>query len=263
MTNHYNTLGVDRNSSPDEIKKAYRKLASQHHPDKGGDTATFQNIQTAYDILSDPQKRQHYDNPQPQGFGGFAGSPGGFQFHTQGFDFNEVFGHMFRNNNGFQNPTATFRTTIWLSLEQVYHGGEQLLQGPIDNKLIRIEIPKGIENNTVLRYDNLIPNGVLTVEFKTHTHPKFERKGPHLYSTHKIDIMDLIVGTTFEFTTISNKTLEVIVNPKTQPDSLMRLSSQGLPINNSFGDQFVLLKPYISDTIDSRITDSILLSKQQ
>ena len=88
MTNHYNTLGVDRNSSPDEIKKAYRKLASQHHPDKGGDTATFQNIQTAYDILSDPQKRQHYDNPQPQGFGGFSGSPGGFQFHTQGFDFN-------------------------------------------------------------------------------------------------------------------------------------------------------------------------------
>jgi DnaJ-class molecular chaperone len=65
---HYNTLGVAKNASPDEIKKAYRKLASQHHPDKGGDKAKFQEIQVAYDTLSDTNKRQQYDNPAPQGF---------------------------------------------------------------------------------------------------------------------------------------------------------------------------------------------------
>ena len=66
---HYATLGVAKSATPDEIKKAYRKLASKHHPDKGGDTATFQKIEEAYRILSDTQQRQQYDNPMPQGFG--------------------------------------------------------------------------------------------------------------------------------------------------------------------------------------------------
>ena len=68
MQNYYDILGVSENASPDEIKKAYRKLASKHHPDKGGDTLQFQNIEEAYRILSDPAQRQQYDNPQPQGF---------------------------------------------------------------------------------------------------------------------------------------------------------------------------------------------------
>jgi curved DNA-binding protein CbpA len=59
---HYQTLGVAKNATPDEIKKAYRKLAAQHHPDRGGDTAQFQKIQQAYDILSDPAKRAQHDN---------------------------------------------------------------------------------------------------------------------------------------------------------------------------------------------------------
>lgn len=62
MSNHYETLGVDRTDSPEQIKAAYRKLASKHHPDReGGDTATFQRIQKAYDVLSDPEKRAKYD----------------------------------------------------------------------------------------------------------------------------------------------------------------------------------------------------------
>ena len=67
MADHYQTLGVDRNASQDDIKRAYRKLASQHHPDKGGDTKKFQELQTAYDTLSDPNKRSQYDNPQQIG----------------------------------------------------------------------------------------------------------------------------------------------------------------------------------------------------
>ena len=67
MTDHYTTLGISKQASADEIKKAYRKLASQHHPDKGGDTAKFQQIEEAYRTLSDPDSRSQYDNPQPQG----------------------------------------------------------------------------------------------------------------------------------------------------------------------------------------------------
>jgi len=70
MTDHYAALGVPKTASADEIKRAFRKLASQHHPDKGGDTAKFQAIQAAYAVLGDEQKRAEYNNPQPQ-FSGF------------------------------------------------------------------------------------------------------------------------------------------------------------------------------------------------
>jgi preprotein translocase subunit Sec63 len=63
MTDHYATLGVAKTATQDEIKRAFRKLASQHHPDKGGDTQKFQEIQAAYDTLGDAAKRQAYDNP--------------------------------------------------------------------------------------------------------------------------------------------------------------------------------------------------------
>ena len=61
---HYSTLGVNKTATPDEIKKAYRKLAMQHHPDKGGDITKFQEITNAYETLSDTNKRFQYDNPQ-------------------------------------------------------------------------------------------------------------------------------------------------------------------------------------------------------
>jgi DnaJ-class molecular chaperone len=90
---HYATLGVGENADADEIKRAYRKLASQHHPDKGGDTAKFQAIQTAYDTLSDAGKRQQYDMER-QGMGNgmhfqFNGSmPGGIHDIFRNFGFN-------------------------------------------------------------------------------------------------------------------------------------------------------------------------------
>ena len=260
---HYNTLGVAKNSTPDEIKKAYRRMAAIHHPDKGGDTAEFQKIQQAYETLSDPQKKQEYDNPN-QGFHGFPG--GGFNFHHNGgVDINDIIGQMFGGGGfGRQNPfQQTYKTTIWVSLEQVYNGGEQMLQmqGPNGVQVVKIEIPKGVENGSQLRYDNLIPNGILLVEFRVHVHQKYERHGAHLQCTQRISVLDLIIGTSFSFTTISGKTFEVDVKPGTQPDSTLRIAGQGLPANSGYGDQLILIKPFIPDKIDKRITDSILQHK--
>jgi len=265
---HYQTLGIDRNASPDDIKKAYRKLAGVHHPDKGGDTATFQKIQSAYETLSDPQKKQEYDNPNPFGQGG---GPGGFHFTTNGGGFhmniNEMFGQMFghRGNPFGHQFQQTFKTSIWVSLEQVCNGGEQLLQlqGQGGPQTIKIDIPKGVENGAQMRYDNLIPGGVLIVEFRVHVHPKYDRAGQDLVSTHRISVLDLIVGTTFDFTTIGGKSFQVQVKPGTQPDTTLRISGQGLPHmdEQGNGDQLILLKPFIPDKIDNKITASILQSR--
>jgi len=265
---HYNTLGVARTATPEEIKKAYRKLAAIHHPDKGGDTAMFQKIQAAYETLSDPQKKQEYEQPQQQGFpGGFPG--GGFSFHHDGVDINDIIGQMFGGGfGGRQNPfqqhfQQTYKTTIWVTLEQVFAGGEQLLQmqGPNGVQVVKIEIPKGVENGSQLRYDNLIPNGILMVEFRVHVHPKYERQASHLLCQQRVSVLDLIVGTKFSFTTLSGKTFEVDVKPGTQPDSTLRIAGQGLPAQNGYGDQLILIKPFIPDKIDKSITDSILQHK--
>lgn len=260
MSDHYQTLGVARNATPEEIKKAYRKLAAKHHPDKGGDTAMFQKVQKAYEALSDPKQKQEYDNPNPFGS---QGGQHGFSFNFGGFNINDIFGTAF--GQGFQQPnrSPSYRTTVVITLEQAYTGGDHTLQFNADGQrqVVKIQIPKGIQDGQALKYDNLIKNALLVVEFRIQPHPKFERDGNNLYSIHDISVLDLIVGTEFNFTTISGKTLSVKVPPKTQPGHKLRLQGEGMPNNHMFGDQYILIKPFIPDTIDSQITNSILQSR--
>ena len=266
---HYTTLGVDKNATPEDIKKAFRKLASMHHPDKGGDTATFQKIQNAYDVLSDPNKRMQYDSPPQHQFSGFNG-PGGFHFNVNGMDVGDIFSTFFGGGNPFdnrhRNQKPVFRTTVGISLHQSYIGGSQLLnlqtqQGPIT---VTINIPKGVDNGNQIRYDNLIDGASLIVEFRIHPDLRFERQGQDLYSPQKIDVLDLIVGTTLDFQTISGKIFKVTVPKNTQPFMQLKIAGQGMPIpnTNQYGDQILLLKPYIPDKIDKAIIDSILQSRK-
>lgn len=270
---HYRTLGVAKNATPDDIKKAYRKLASQHHPDKGGDTATFQKVEEAYRILSDPQKRQEYDNPNPffgkspdGSFRQAGGFPGGFQFNVNGVDLNDIFSQMFnQHHHRHPNTPQSYRTTVHITLEQSYFGGSMPLKLQTNNQVhaVNIEIPKSVVDGGQARFDNLIPNSILIVEFRVQPNLKFERKGMDLYCNHQISVLDLIVGSKFEFTTISGKTLEVRVPPKTQPYMQLKIAGEGMPIHGStvYGDQIILLKPFVPDNIDDEITQSILRSK--
>jgi molecular chaperone DnaJ len=121
MTDYYAALGVTKTATSDEIKKAFRKLASQHHPDKGGDTQKFQAIQQAYAVLGDEQKRAEYDNPRPQFSGGFHGHPGGVNI-------NDIFGQMFGQQfaQQHQHPRrGHVRMTLWISLLDVATGGRR------------------------------------------------------------------------------------------------------------------------------------------
>lgn len=255
---HYQTLGVGKNATPDEIKIAYRKLASATHPDKGGDTASFQKIQAAYDVLSDPQKRQQYDNPQPHGFNGF-------QFHTNGFNMGDIFGEVFRQQAQNAHRNQLFRTQVHISLMDAFTGSSHVLkiQTPTGTKTVNIDVPKGITDSSQMRYNNILDNATLIVEFKITPDLKFDRRGNDLYCNHRISILDLIVGTTFEFTTISGKTLSVTVPPKTQPYIQLKMGGHGMPIagTSQYGDQIILLNPFTPDIINDEIIKSILSSK--
>lgn len=265
---HYNTLGVAKNATPEDIKKAYRKLASQHHPDKGGDTSTFQKIQTAYDTLSNAEKKSQYDNPSQnfnfQDFGA-SGFPGGFSFNTGG-GFNDIFTEFFKQTT--QQPrraTQIYRTSVVISLEQSYTGGEQLLkiQSPTGHNMVKIDIPKGVHDGSQIRISDVLDGATLIVEFRIQKHLKFDRNGNDLYCTLPISVLDLIVGTTIEFTTISGTKLLVTVPPSMQPHMQLKITGQGMPINGStfYGDQILLLKPFVPDNIDTSIIDSIKQAK--
>jgi DnaJ-class molecular chaperone len=172
---------------------------------------------------------------------------------------NDIFGQMFGGHPGFNGrpQQPSYRTTVWVSLEQVFNGSEQILQMKGDPQPIKIQIPRGVEDGQTMRFDSLIKDSILIVEFRIHPHVKYQRHGYNLMSVQDVNVLDLIVGGTFKFTVISGKELEVTIPPNTQPGAQLRLSGEGLPSNAGFGDQLILLKPYIPAIIDSHIIDAI------
>lgn len=259
---YYSILGVDRNADEQTIKKAFKRLAMKHHPDKGGDENKFKEINEAYATLSDPQKKAQYDNPQQGGFG--------FSHGAQGFDFNDIFGAGSPFDTIFQrhrNQTPIFRTPVQVSLRQAYTGSQQPMEIQTNQgkKVINVTVPKGVATGQQIRYDNIMgPGSVLIIDFYVQPDNFFERKGPHLYSKHNISVLDLITGHKFQFTTLSGKVLEVKVKPNTQPNSQIKLPGFGMPVpqNGLYGDQFILLNPILPAKIEPEVLDAIMKYKQ-
>lgn len=217
VRDYYQILGVERGAAADDIKSAYRKLASQHHPDRGGDTAKFQEIQEAYATLSDEQKRAQYDNPQSQ-----------FQFHQHGVPpefahhFGDIFGHIFRHQVRPQT-----RVQVHLDLKDLATGGKRNYN--ISGRLIEIDIPLGIESGQEVRYPNLGPNGHdLVIIYTVGQHPDFQRQGLNLLAQRSLDFWDLILGCELEITNLQGNKLTVTIPERTRPGSQMRLKGQGL-----------------------------------
>lgn len=253
---YYSILGLQKTASPDEIKKAYRKLASQHHPDKGGDTVQFQKIQEAYATLSDAEKRQAYDTPQPQ----FSSHNFGFS-QENGINLNDLFHNVFGKRSP-QDFRQLFRSTVSITLQEAYEGVTRTVRMMTNNGLqeLTMQVPRGIDENQQLKFENIIPNAVLVMNFRIMPDLKYDRKGDNLYSTQRVSVLDLIAGGSFVFDTINQKQVEVQIKSGTQPNIQLKLPGFGMPVHgtNGYGDQIILLNPYIPDNMSPQIIEAIL-----
>ena len=246
MADHYQTLGVERNANQDEIKRAYRKLAAQHHPDRGGDTAKFQEIQGAYAILSDIEKKSQYDNPQPQFHGNpFGGSvpPGMEDFFAQAFGGQSPFGDIFgRRQVPQRNRTLNLQTTILL--EEAFAGKDLMANIGLPSgreQMLEVKIPPGVRDGTVLRLSGMgddsipgVPRGDIHLTIAIQPHNIYQRQGDDLIRNLSINCFDAILGKTIAFDTLDNKTLEVTIHPGTQHGQILAVQNYGMPY---MGDQ--------------------------
>jgi curved DNA-binding protein len=264
MKNLYETLGVQTNATPDEIKRAYRKLASQHHPDKGGDKAKFQEIQSAYDMLSNPQKRATYDNPATARHTEFN-----FNFGPgDAFDFQSIFnafGTRFQHQQQQRQQHA--RMSLWITLEDIARGGQKTVSVATGhgNSTIEIEIPLGINDGDTVQYSKIGPGGMdLLITFRIHPNPRWQRQGSNITTELAVRIWDLILGAEISVQDILGNTLTVTIPPRTQPGTVFRLRERGLQQRLSgAGDFFVKMQAQIPEHIPKDLIESIEHNRNQ
>lgn len=252
MKDHYQTLGVDRTATDEEIKRAYRRLASQHHPDKGGDKERFQEIQQAYAVLSDPQQRQQYDNP-----GIRINMGGGPQFNFDSiFD---MFGARFHEQ---QRQRMAVRMQLWIGLRDVAQGGRRAVsvathQGQAN---IELDIPQGVEEGDSVRYQGLAPGGSdLIVTFRIRPESGWHRQDDTVIQEVSLSVWDLILGTDITVRTLRDTDIVVTVPANTQPGTALRIRGHGLRRRgtSSLGDMLVRIQATLPDSISDALRERI------
>ena len=246
MANAYETLGVPKEASNEEIKRAYRKLAGQHHPDKGGDTHKFQEIQSAYETLSDPQRRAQHDNPNPFQHvgGGHHGSH--FEFHFGGGGPEDLFqqffsqgfpgGHPFQQRQPRRNKDLRVQLQITLAstLEQQRKTiSVQTTKG--DRYNIDVDIPKGVNDGTTIKYsqmgDNMfdtLTRGDLYVIITIQPDNRFELHGINVVANLDIDSIDAMLGCDKIVQGIDGKEYSIKIPQACQQGTKFGLQGQGL-----------------------------------
>lgn len=258
MKNFYQTIGVEKTASQDEIKAAYRQLAKDNHPDKNpGDPtaeARFKEINEAYETLKDPAKRQQYD-AQMNGFGagrqhGFYDSGPGYSHGFAGsMDIDEILNEIRRSRQGhmWQEPARNRDINIQyqITLEEAYSGKDAEIRYSLpdrDGKKITFKIPAGIQNGTKMRFAgggddsiNNVPPGDLFIRIIIVPHHRFVRHGPNLATAVEIDYLDAMLGTEVEVVTIEGKTIKLRVPAGMVPGQSLRASGKGMPLGAGLG----------------------------
>ena len=229
----YSVLGVGENATADDIKRAYKKLARQYHPDKNpGDKVAeekMKDISEAYDVLSDAPKRQEYDNVRRLARSGYVGGQPGGGWQTTinmddiPFDLSDLFGGMFGGARGRQRPSDV-EASISLTFEQAAHGTT------IDAGGTKVKIPAGVADGARVRARGSgRSGGDLYVRVAVEPHPVFGRAGSDLIVTAPVPFTTAALGGTIDVPTFEDGTVKLKVAPGTQSGKTLRVRGRGLP----------------------------------
>jgi curved DNA-binding protein len=284
---YYKILGVDKNASEDEIKKAYRKLARKHHPDLNPNDKEahikFQQINEANEVLSDPEKRKKYDEygenwKHAEQFEQARQQQGQQQWNQQqwsGQDFSGEFGDehfsdffesLFggRASGRRAGGQARFRgqdynAELQLTLRQAYTTHQHTFD--INGKKVRITVPAGIENGQVIKLKghggpgvNNGPNGDLYITFIIAEDAEYKRMGNDLYKTIELDLYTAVLGGDLTIDTLGGK-VKLKVKAETQNGTKVRLKGKGFPVykkEGQFGDLIVTFSIKIPTGLSER-----------
>ena len=271
---YYNILGVSKDASQDDIKKAYKKLARKYHPDLNPNDPTaqrkFQEINEANEVLSDPEKRKKYDqygenwkhadefNAQQQQYGTNFGqnfSNDGTTYTSwstsgdaEGFSdfFESLFGSRGKRKRSYGYRGQDYTAELHLTLQDAYETHKQILT--VNGKKLRITVPAGVANGQTIKLAgqggegmNGGPAGDLYITFVIDDDARFRREGDDLYVTAPLDLYTAILGGETIIETMSGK-VKLKVAPGTQNNTKVRLKGKGFPVykqEGSFGDLIV------------------------
>lgn len=254
MSDYYQILGVQPNASADEIKKAYRKLANKHHPDKGGDQAKFKDISVAYDTLGDTQKRAQYD-AERQGFGqnpfGNFGGFGGME-EMFGFHFGPGFAGFNRGPQTHSNRNRDLTIRVTVSFKQSYTGTqiEAKFNTPSGKPhTVAIDIPPGIQSGQTIRYpglgDDSIPNaprGNLNVTVFVQPDDQYERRGNDLVTRLEINAFEAMTGCMRQITGLDGETIPLKIRAGVEPNAEFVCGGRGFKdVNTGRVGNFVIV----------------------
>ena len=260
---YYNVLGIEKNATQEDIKKAYRKLARKHHPDLNPNDKEshkkFQQVNEANEVLSDPEKRKKYDQygkdwqhaeqfeqtRQSRQQGGFSRETFTGDFNDSEFSdfFTSMFGNM--GGGGYRQRQTKFRgedyhAELQLNLTDVYKTHQQVLT--VNNKNIRITIPAGVENGQQIKIKghggpgiNGGPDGDLYITFHIINNTKFRRDKNDLHTTIDIDLYTGVLGGDIIIDTLDGKA-KLNVKPGTQNGSKIKLKGKGFPLYKNEGE---------------------------
>jgi len=247
---YYEVLGVGRDASAEDIQRAYRKLARKYHPDvdrSPGAEDRFKEINEAYHVLSDPDRRRQYDEP-PRAERGFAGTP------AEEFDFEDLLGGMFGGGRGrgpgVFMPGADQEAELQLTVEQAYRGGKRTLTltGPAGQRTYEVNIPPGVVDGQRIRLAGQggrgrgnAPEGDLYLVVRITPDRRFRLKGKDIYVDLPVSAWEAVLGAEVPVRTPGGQAT-VKLPPGSSSGRRLRLRGQGMPSRPSPGDLYAEVK---------------------